>query len=317
VKTIPGIPYAAPPRTAAVGSALAQPPKLVVVHCTSNTATAAAEARYAATRTDASSHWTSCHVYVDEHGALGSLSLDRAAWAAYGWANARGWHVELCGLENRVPEATQRIGAAIVRQLCQLGAIPMVHLDGAAVRALHDGRRSTGGVTGHADITAADFDGNDHSDPGDRFDWPRFMGWVNDGEGDDMSGYGYPDPGMPIAEAYRMDALMAGADTVRGGPYAGEPMWLVTAIKQLQAQAAADAARDAAAKAAIDALAAAITAGGGSVDSAAIIARINAVAAAESQAVAALQAELADLRADLAAAHRAAAHAIDSATPEG
>lgn len=179
---IPGIAYAAAPRTAAVGSALAQPPKLVVVHCTSNTATAAAEAHYAATRTDDRSHWTSCHVYVDQAGPLGSLDLGLQAWAAYGWANARGWHVELCGRENAVPEVTQRLGAAVVRQLCLLGGVPMEHLDGAAVRALHDGTRTRGGVTGHGDITAANFDGNDHTDPGSAFDWPRFMSWVvNDG----------------------------------------------------------------------------------------------------------------------------------------
>lgn len=57
---------------------------------------------------------------------------------------------------------------------------------------------------------------------------------------------------------------------------------------------AADQARDAAARAAIDALTAAVAAGGGSIDSAAIIARIDAAAAQESAAVAGLRAQLAD-----------------------
>lgn len=136
-------------------------------------------------------------------------------------------------------------------------------------------------------------------------------------EGNDMGGYGYPDPGMPIAEAYRMDALMAGSETVRGGPYAGEPMWLVGAVKRLETAAAADATRDAAAKVAIDALAQALAAAGGSVDSAAIIARMDAIAAAESQTVASLRAEVAALRHQLAERDRAAAAAWDGTTPAG
>lgn len=180
--TVPGAPYAAPPRTLSHASVLPQPPKLIVVHCTANTASKEGEAKYAATRTDDVSHWTSCHLYVDETGVLGSLPLDRQAWAAYGWANARSWQIEMCGRENAVPEATQRRAAALVRQLCLLGGVPMVHLDGLALRALHAGQRATGGVTGHGDITVADFDGNTHTDPGDRFDWARFMSWVTEGD---------------------------------------------------------------------------------------------------------------------------------------
>lgn len=81
------------------------------------------------------------------------------------------------------------------------------------------------------------------------------------------------------------------------------------AVVRLEKAAAAEAVRDAATKAAIDALAGALTAAGGSVDSAAVIARINEVAAAESATVAALRAEVADLRARLAASAQAAADA--------
>jgi hypothetical protein len=205
VKTIPGIPYGPTPRTAGYASTLAQPPKLVVVHCTSNTATAAAEARYAATRTDPSSSWTSCHAYVDQSGPLGSLSLDLAAWAAYGWANAHGWHVELCGRENAVPEATQQLGAALVRQLCLLGGIPMTHLDGAAIRRLHDSG-GPGGVTGHGDITASHIDGNDHTDPGfTAADWARFMGWVTGGQATQST---------PVAGGGKMSFLVNQGGTV-------------------------------------------------------------------------------------------------------
>jgi hypothetical protein len=79
-------------------------------------------------------------------------------------------------------------------------------------------------------------------------------------------------------------------------------------VDQLLTAAAADAARDAAMKVVLDALAA----GGTSVDTAAVIARINEVAATESTTVADLRAEVASLRADLAEAAQAAAAAFDA-----
>jgi N-acetyl-anhydromuramyl-L-alanine amidase AmpD len=186
---IPGIPYAAIPRAGGLVSprALGQP-KLIVVHCTDNTAAAKSEANYAATRADGQSRWTSAHAYVDASGALGSLDLDLRAWAAFSWANGCAWHIELCGEENAVPDNVQRVGAALIRQLCLMAGIPMEHLDGAAIRALHDGTRTRGGITGHRDITQSHIDSNNHTDPGDRFDWARFIGWVTagDGENNDM-----------------------------------------------------------------------------------------------------------------------------------
>ncbi len=74
--------------------------------------------------------------------------------------------------------------------------------------------------------------------------------------------------------------------------------------------AAADQARDTAAKAAIDAIAATVAAGGGSVDTAAVINRINEVAATESTTVAALRADIAQLRTRLAAAAQAEATSL-------
>lgn len=58
-------------------------------------------------------------------------------------------------------------------------------------------------------------------------------------EGDDMPGYGYPDAVMPEAEAYRVDALMAGSETVRGGPFAGETMALVVDVHKIKGDVAA------------------------------------------------------------------------------
>lgn len=45
-------------------------------------------------------------------------------------------------------------------------------------------------------------------------------------------------PSQGDIDAWRLDALTYGLDTVRGGPLAGEPMWIVQAIKALQASVA-------------------------------------------------------------------------------
>lgn len=176
VTQIPGIPYGPAPRTAAVASALAWPPRLVVIHDTSNTASAADEAHYAATRTDAQASWTSAHAYVDGGGPLGSCPLNRQAWAAYSYANANGIHIEMCGMNagtpNAVPAGTIAITARLVAQLCDLAGIPKVKLSPAQVAA---GAR---GVCGHWDITQGLHVGT-HDDPGPAFDWAAFMQAVN------------------------------------------------------------------------------------------------------------------------------------------
>lgn len=54
--------------------------------------------------------------------------------------------------------------------------------------------------------------------------------------GDDMP---FLDDPNAAALAYRMDALESGSDAVRGGPTKDEPMWLVTAVKDVQAKVTA------------------------------------------------------------------------------
>lgn len=105
-----------------------------------------------------------------------------------------------------------------------------------------------------------------------------------------------------------------GGQTFTTGPAATLDVWGVDIEDEIGRRvgelAAAEVARDTAAKAAIDALTAAVAAGGGNVDSAAIITRINEVATAETATVAALRADIAALKTRLAAAHQAAATAI-------
>lgn len=173
VSRIAGVEYAAAPRAQQYAAALAWPPRLVVIHDTGNpTSNRRGEAKYAATRTDDRSRWTSAHAYIDQDGVLGSLPLDRQAWAAYSYANRYGWHLELCLPGDRTK--TRRNAAAVVRWLCQQAGIPMVKLSPADVAA---GKR---GVCGHRDITLG-LKVGDHTDPGADFPWTQFMDWVRDG----------------------------------------------------------------------------------------------------------------------------------------
>lgn len=118
--------------------------------------------------------------------------------------------------------------------------------------------------------------------------------------GNMAEGYGYPDAGMPVAQAYRVLALAEGTDAVRGGPYAGESVWLVGAIKRLEAKLdqtvtamAASAVREIATSAAVNAMAAQISSAGGDVDVAAINSHIDTKVAEVTGTIENLQAQLA------------------------
>jgi len=184
ISTLSGVPYGPTPRAASYASALAQPPRLIVIHDTSNDATKEQEASYAANRTDDRSHWTSAHFYVDAGGPLGSLHLDKQAWAAYSYANSHGWHIEMCGyntgMTKAVPPTTIAITAGLTRRLADAFAIPLVKLSPADVAA---GKH---GICGHWDITQG-LNVGSHDDPGPKFDWAAFMALVINGEAADMT----------------------------------------------------------------------------------------------------------------------------------
>lgn len=172
---LPGVEYAAPPVTTNSAAPLAWPPRLIVIHDTGNpSSTRYGEASYAHTRSLSGA--TSAHFYVDTGGVLGSLSLGKCAWAAYGYANRNGIHIEMCGMNtgtaHAVPAATIARTAALVRQLCDVAGIPAVKLTPSEVAA---GKR---GICGHWDITTG-LGVGDHDDPGPAFDWPTFMRQIN------------------------------------------------------------------------------------------------------------------------------------------
>jgi GH25 family lysozyme M1 (1,4-beta-N-acetylmuramidase) len=107
------------------------------------------------------------------------------------------------------------------------------------------------------------------------------------------------------------DATEFGRDQVAGGPVAGRKMWIVEAIKDTRAKvaalsdaAAAEVVRDAANAKTIDALASALRAGGGNVETAAILAGIDQAVA---NATGPLKTIIADLRRDLMEAEAAKA----------
>lgn len=105
---------------------------------------------------------------------------------------------------------------------------------------------------------------------------------------------------------WRVEAITHMFDTVRSGPEKGSAVDIVRTVKSQSTLLAAVAADVAGIKAAVAALAAVIATGGGDVDVAAILARIDDAQATESAAVAALHAELVEVRQQLARAAQAA-----------
>lgn len=230
---VPGLQYASPPRAESRAAVLAWPPRIIVVHDTGNPdSDRFDEASYAANRADDPKHWTSAHAYVDQDGPLGSLRLDRQAWAAYSYANAHGLHVELCLSGDRA--ATRAHGARLVRTLCQLAGIPMIKLTPTQVAA---GQR---GVCGHHDVTVG-LGVGDHIDPdrpGAPFPWADFMSMVNSGsttlEDSDLDAGQSQRLTNTDQTLYALGQLATPAVGVNIGGATTQPLPLVDLLKQVR-----------------------------------------------------------------------------------
>lgn len=222
----------------------------VVIHYTagSERATSAEDgAAYDARRTDG----TSCHYFHDQNSTVQCVLTYNRANSAFAKGNRLGIQHELCGTQQTreqwldpASDATLWRTARQVARDCRKYGIPARKLSPAEVRAAWYDSTKPKGICGHADVTLAyPEDGGDHMDPGTAFPWDvlleRVSGYLTHGDnwtGADMAeGYGYPDPGMPQAQAWRMDAIMAGSETVRGGPYKGESMAIIKDVHGLQA----------------------------------------------------------------------------------
>lgn len=161
------------------GGTLAGAPTWIIIHDTSNTASASDEAHYAASRTDPEADWTSAHFYVDQTGVIGSVPLNEHAWAAFDRANSHSWQIEMCGNDAGTPGAvsytTIRNTAQLVARLITLArgswpdALPVRFVDAAGIAA------GESGITGHLEFTEAEHRAGGHTDPGYRFDWNAFL----------------------------------------------------------------------------------------------------------------------------------------------
>lgn len=153
--------------------------QMVVIHATANTASAEAEAAYAARRTDG----VSAHFYVDGDSAIQALDTAVIAYGCFPTGNSRSVQFELCGLNNQITDATMRQAAPIVARACREFGLPIRKVSPAQLR---DGVK---GICGHLDVTLAWGEG-DHTDPGSAFPWDRFIGYVQAAAGgtggDDM-----------------------------------------------------------------------------------------------------------------------------------
>lgn len=207
--------------------------QLIVIHATDNTAAASAEASYATRRPDK----TSAHFYVDDNAAFRALPLGNIAYGCLYHGNQISVQLELCGRSNAITDATMRRAAGIVAELCQQYGLPAVKVSAAQVR------NGSKGVCGHVDITAAfPEDGGDHTDPGLKFDWAKFIGYIQQAadttaafEEDDMDAK--QDASLKWTDG-RMASTADMTDNYVDPAGKPHPNQLVAAIKKLQADMA-------------------------------------------------------------------------------
>jgi hypothetical protein len=93
-------------------------------------------------------------------------------------------------------------------------------------------------VCGHVDWTVGwPEDGGDHTDPGDAYPWDVLFADLAEALGGTTMAFLDDDNAAKLA--YRMDALFAGSDTIRGGPEKGQPMEAMKRLNLIEQQVAA------------------------------------------------------------------------------
>jgi hypothetical protein len=177
--------------------------QMVVIHATDSTASDEAEASYATHRPD----HTSAHFYTDSDSTIRALPLGDIAYGCYPTGNARSVQFELTGLSNAVSDATMREAAPVVAEVCRLYGIP--------IRKVGPGELVAGakGIVGHADVTHAWGEGN-HTDPGNLFDWGRFIAYVVAASGEPATSP--PLPPSTVAPAWPGRYLRVQSPTING-----------------------------------------------------------------------------------------------------
>lgn len=283
----------------------------IAIHATANTASDTNEAAYAARRTDG----TSAHLYVDGDSVTQSLDTEaKAGHAGSGNGNENAYAIEITGLNAWTREqwiarvAWPRLGyclAWLIRNDPDLAGFQVRRASVTEMRA----NPKIKALYGHNDMRLA-WGGTDHTDPGGNFPWDVLINHINaalggPAEGDDM--YDDTDRQYDRYGQWRVYALAKGTAVLPDGPEKGQRVWLVDQVNALVAGQAASAQREQDMLAAIRALA---TAGGGSVDAAAIIARIDQRTTDVTGTIQALQAELDEHREQLAAERARLAKAL-------
>lgn len=210
----------------------------IAIHNTSNAnlAPAEGEADYATRRTDG----ISAHLYVDKDSVIQSLDINaRAGHAGSSEGNQNSIAVEITG-QNGMSRAWWMANVAWDKFAAALAYVIKNDPDYAGFqirRASVSEMRSNPKVKAfyaHDDMRAA-WGGTTHTDPGPNFPWDHFLATVKAAvagttEEDDMN----PAQNTLLeGAAWRLDALVLGADKVRGGPKVGETMWTVVTLKAI------------------------------------------------------------------------------------
>lgn len=146
-----------------------QSTQVLVMHATDNTASDESEASYAEHRADQ----TSAHFYNDSDSVIQALDTHEIAYGCLWHGNQISVQMEMVGLSNGIADDVLRRVAPVVARVCKDYDIPIRKISASDIRA------GVRGIVGHADITAAfPQDLGTHTDPGDRFPWDTFIGYV-------------------------------------------------------------------------------------------------------------------------------------------
>lgn len=296
---MPGVPFQ-PPRSYSTGRPEG-PPRFVVIHYTAGSEgpTAAEDGvRYDQTRNDG----TSTHFFVDRDSIIQCVDTTNRAHTALYHGNLWGIHIEQCGTAQTRAQWLDAASRATIRNAAKVAAwamrvhnIPLQRLVGSQVRT---GR----GICGHVDCTTGwPEDGGTHTDPGPQYPWDVLLDDIRtELTGDDMT--------ASWGETVASGALgsMTRDEWLKGGRAAAAE------VKNARADIAGVGTQVAGMRATIEALAAAVTAGGGDVDVATILARVDEQAEQTRVAVAALQADLDEMQTENAELRRKLAEALAS-----
>lgn len=281
-------------------------PSLIVLHCTDNDASNEAENSYAHRRTDASAHF-----YIDDDNVIQTVRIGDRAWSAHPLGNARGVQIEITGRSywTRAQWLSHPLwlghARTVVFELAARLGIPATKL---TISQVANHRH---GVCGHSDCVHAFREGTHFTCPSPNFPWDVVLAASAPTVLSNPEDIVDQKAVLDIWQHYTApEGINMQDHVVQGGAAAKRAE---VAVAQLSSK--------------VDGLVSvlqALTQGGTSVDTAALLARIDQRAAedvARDQTqlarIAALEAELDQLRAAARAGAQAEAAGLDDTNPPG